>query len=434
MMRLSGLNENTVPPHPIKALYPGSHCAFFGVSAMVPLIQNSRALMIGPAVCLYNAKLQINLRSLTSDPRPDNLLLLLLTQEDIIFGAYDKIQQGVIEADRKYQPEVLFVVTTCVQEIIGEDLDAVIKETQSRVKARLLVIHTDNFSCEDASPGIERTYLALADLMQPLPVKAQTVNLLGLRAPEGRKSEPVRLLESKGIHIQNVIPAYSTPAEISRAPEASLNIVLEHYALPLARQMEADFGTPFIYAERAYTPDAVCTWYEKMAKALHIDLDSEILAMKNSVKDRIRALKTEFSGKTCIVGIQQGRFFDLVHLLVQLGMNPLAVYVNRIITDDPADIRALLDEGIDPFVLKSGDAVGSDRFLAEMKPDYFIGHGDRKTLARLDIQARTLMRAFYTPGFEGTRAALNLLRRPLAGSSILYEKEKYIHRRGGLSV
>lgn len=430
-MRLSDITEDTVLSVTAHARYPGAHCAFFGVAGMVPLIRNSYALMIGPAVCLYNAKLNISLRALTSDPRPDNLLLLLLDQEDVIFGAHEKVRRGVIEADKRYGPELLFVVTTCTQEIIGEDFDAAIAEISPRTGARLLVVHTDNFTCEDASPGIERTYLALAELMRPARVTAGSVNLIGLRAPGGRRTEPVRLLENKGIRIRNVIPSYSTMEEISRAPEASLNIVLEHYALPLAEKMQADFGTPYIYTERPYTPDAVEICYRRIAERLHINLEPEIRSLKERAMARVLDLRNRFAGKRFILGIHSGRSFDLARLLVQLGMQPLLLYANRILPDDTADIRALLAEGVDPLVRKSGDTLDNDRLLAEMKPDYFIGHGDRRVLARLDIQARNLMRATFAPGFAGTELVLRLLEQPPAGSGILHFKEHRILNGGG---
>ena len=430
-MRLSEIREDTVLPVTAHARYPGAHCAFFGVAGMVPLIKNSCALMIGPAVCLYNAKLSIDLRSLTSDPRPDNLLLLMLTQEDVIFGAHEKIKQGVMEADRVHQPEVLFVVTTCTQEIIGEDLDAAIEEIRSQVKARLLVVHTDNFTCEDASPGLEHTFLALAQLMQPARVKPGTVNFLGLRAPGGRKAEPIRILEDKGIEVLNVIPSYSTPAEIGRASEASLNIVLEHYALPLAEKMAADFGTPYVYAERPYTPDAVAAGYDAIARALDIDLAPEIRELKAETNRYLGEMKERFAGNTFILGVHPGRVFDLAVLLVQLGMSPLLLYASRILPDDLKDIKALMAHGVDPMVMRSGDALRNDQLLAELRPDYFIGHGDRKRLARLDIQARNLLRIYYTPGFAGTRQAIQLLDRPLTGAGILYAKEQWIGSESG---
>lgn len=163
VLYLNDISEDSVILPTFSAQHPGPHCGFFGVAWMLPLVKNSYALLLGPVTCLYNAKLDINLRALTSDPRPDNLLLLPIYQEDIIFGAHEKVKQAVIEVDREFQPDVLFVVTTCTQEIIGEDFDVAMEELRSEVGAKLLVIHTDNFTCEDAAPVIERTYLAFAD-------------------------------------------------------------------------------------------------------------------------------------------------------------------------------------------------------------------------------------------------------------------------------
>ena len=426
MIRLSQITEDTVLSHNAHAVYPGAHCAFFGVAGMVPLIKDSYALMVGPTVCLYNAKLTINLRSLTSEPRPDNLLLLPLSQEDVIFGAREKVRQGIIEADREYHPKVLFVVTTCVQEIIGEDFDLFVEEVRPKVDAALLVVHTDNFTCEDASPGIERTYLALSELMRPQSVVPGSVNFLGLRAPGGRKTEPARLLEKKGIKINNVIPSYSTPEDISRAPESSLNIVLEHYALPLAQKMAEQFGTPYLFGERAYTPDAIEAWYRQVADKLSINLDEDIRRLRKETEACMNERTSTLEGNTFILGMQQGRAFNIAQFLVQMGMTPLLIYVNRIHPHDFEDIVSLLSKGIDPVVMKSGDALRSDEILNELKPDYFIGHGDRRTLASFGVKALSLMRVYDFPGFEGSQQAAQLLKMPLTGACVLNYKEQYI--------
>ena len=432
MIRLSDITEDAEFKPESHARYPGAHCAFFGVAGMVPLIKNSSALMVGPSVCLYNAKLNINMRRLTSDPRPDNLLLLLLDHHDTIFGAHEKIQKAVIEADKRFSPEILFVTTTCTQEIIGEDFDAAVDEIRPQVRAKVLVVHTDNFTCEDASPGLERTYLALAEIMEPGETEKNSVNLLGLRSPGGRKTETVRLLESKGVRVNIVLPSYSTPREIAQAPRASLNIVMEHQALPLAEKMKEDFGVPYLYGERPYTPDALEAWHQRLAGALQINLDSEIRDLKKSALASIKEKRGDYSGKSFIMGLQQGRSFDLARLFVLLGMEPLVLYANRILPHDMGDIRSLLACGVNPLVLKSGDARQSDDLLAQLRPDYHIGHGDRKTLARLGIQSRSLMRAMDAPGFAGVQRILRLLDRPLAGSNILEFKEQYIRDGGGL--
>jgi nitrogenase molybdenum-cofactor synthesis protein NifE len=243
----------------------------------------------------------------------------------------------------------------------------------------------------------------------------------------------VRLLEDKGIRILNVIPAQSTLQEVRRAPEASLNIVMEHYALPLARQMERMYGTPYVYVERAYTPDSVADGYRQIAARLGIDLHSVVDPMQERVVDRIRDLRPMLEGKTFVLGGQAGRTFDLARLMIQLGMEPLQLYAHDLLPDDPADIRALLADGYDPPVVNTGSALENDRFLAELRPDYFVGHADARSMARLGIQARNLIPATHFPGFAGTQAALGLLAQPPAGTEILHFKEQLIVTETGAS-
>jgi len=106
--------------------------------------------------------------------------------------------------------------------------------------------------------------------------------------------------------------------------------------------------------------------------------------------------------------------------------------LNRILPDEDKDIQALLSTGVDPLVVKSGNTLQSDKLLAELKPDYYIGHGDRRVLARLGIEARNLMFTYYTPGFAGTQQVLGLLCRAPAGSEVLHYKEQIIKNAEGM--
>jgi len=425
-MQLSDIRETTVLSPATHARYPGAPCPLYGAANTIPLIAGSHALMIGPAECLYNVKMNIRPRTRSSDPRPDNLLLMLLDQDDIVFGVDEKVRRAVIEADERYHPEVLFVVTTCTQEIVGEDFDAIIDQVRSQTRAELLVVHTENFTCTELTKGIENTYLALCDLMEAAETRPGSVNLIGVRSLTGRKSEPVRILEEKGVEVLNVVPARSSLDEIRRAPAASLNIVMEHYALPLARRMEQEFGIPLVYVERSYTPKAVADGYRRIAQTLGIDLEAQIERLRRPAAARIRALREVLAGKTFVLGGQAGRTFDLARLMTQLGMEPLQLHLHELLPDDPSDIRALLADGYDPPVVNAGSAVENDRLLAELQPDYYVGHADARTMARLGIQGRNVIPATQFPGFMGVQIALGLLARPPAGTEILHYKEQMI--------
>jgi nitrogenase molybdenum-cofactor synthesis protein NifE len=426
-LRLSEVVEDVALPKTADAQYPGSHCAFRTVAGILPLIKNSYGLLLGPAICLYNAKLTVNIRSLTSDPRPNNLLFLTYSQDDIIFGFHKKVREAILEVDRKYHPEVLFLVTTCLQEIVGEDFDASVEEIQRMVKARLLVIHTDNFTCEDAAPGIENVFLSLSELMEPQETVEGSINLLGFWTSKAKTTELARLLGSEGIKIKNAIPSYCSPEDLSRAPGVSLNIALDHFALKLAKKMKEMFGTEYIYCERPYHPDSIELWYQKIADALGIDLDLKVADLKRETEELISQAKGSFSGKSCALFGQPGRTLDMAFLLSELGIELKAIMLHRLLSDDYRDAQKLLAEGIDPLVFRGDNALQTEKLLSTLRPDICIGCRDYGVLARQGIEPCMLIPSHFKLGFEATNEILNLMRQEPAGFWALRYKEQLLN-------
>ena len=425
-IKLSELPEDGLLEATAHAKYPGQHCSFRAVAGTVPLIKNSYALLLGPAICLYNAKLSMNMRSLTSDPRPNNLLFVNYSQDDIIFGFREKVREAILQADQEYHPEVLFLITSCLQEIVGEDFDACIDEIRPHVKAKLLIIHTENFTHEGAAPGVENMFKSLFELMKPQPLVDKTVNILGLWTSTARKTELARLLVGKGIVIKNVIPSYCTPSELQAAPGVQLNIVLDQYGLPLARMMKERFGTQYIYARKPFLPDSLEKWYQEIAGALDVDLSVEIADLKKKTEDQITRARPVLGGKTCSVSGISGRPFDLARLLVRLGVEPKVMLLQTVLPEDRPDMQALLSDGIDPIVFRGDNSLQNEELLAELSPDISVGAFERAALAGMGIKPVILSTSNYLLGFESTIEVLRLLLEKPAGLDALMYKEKIL--------
>lgn len=423
-MSLSELPEDGTLIATARALYPGQHCSFRAVAGTVPLIRNSYALLLGPAICLYNAKLSMNMRSLTSDPRPNNLLFVNYSQDDIIFGFREKVRAAILQADKEYQPEVLFLITSCLQEIVGEDFDSCIDEIRPYVQAKLLIIHTENFTCEGAAPGVENMFKSFYELMMPQAREEKTVNLLGLWTSTARKTELARLLCSKGVVIKNVIPSYCTPSELREAPGAQLNIVLDQYALPLAMMMKEEFGTEYIYARKPYLPDSIEKWYKDIARSLNIDLSAEIKELKTQTEELLSRARMALVGKNCAISSISGRTFDLALLLSRLGVEPKVILLQTILPEDWSDIQELLAQGIDPIIFRGDNSLQNEELLAELSPDISLGTQDRQALARMAIMPVVLSTSYYMLGFESTNQVLRLLlEKPKSLEALMYKEQ-----------
>ncbi len=425
-LRLSNLSGPGLVPKTACAQYPGMHCSFRAVAGSLTLIKNAYALLLGPAICLYNAKLSMSVRSLTSDPRPNNLLFLEYTQDDVIFGFRNRVMETILEIDRRYHPELLFIVTTCLQEIVGEDFEATIDEIRPMVKARLLVIHTENFTSEEATPGIENLFSSFFELMQPESVVPKSVNILGLWTYHARETELALLLKSKGVVVRNVIPSFCTPSDLAGATGAQMNIVLDQYALPLAKKMRECFGTEYIYCRKPYHPESIEIWYRDLAVALDIDLSEEIQRMKKESLEMMARARSLLSGRSCALAWNTGRTFDLARLLSEIGIKIDVILAQTILPDDLEDIRKLLSMGVDPRIFRGDNTLQTESLLCQLKPEIFVGGQDPQSLARLGIEPRSISLSHSMFGFGCCKEVLSRLCQRAPGIEALMYKEDLI--------
>lgn len=311
--------------------------------------------------------------------------------------------------------QVLFVVTTCLCEIIGEDLDGLIEELQNEVKPKLLIIHTDNFNTEDCAPGIEQTMLVLKQLMKPQEFRKKSINVLGAMEMIPRDTEILKLLTSQGVEIINIVPTSASPDEIEKAPAAELNIVFSHYGLPLAREMKKNFGTEYIYIEKALTPDCIAKYYNDIAHRLQLNIEKEVQFMKDKAVHLIKKSKNRYRSKTCalgmLYGVQIARYFDIVDFLTELGFEVKVMFISEILPSDAEDIKRLLEKGINPYVVRVGNYSVIEKALIDLKPDYFFGgYEDIKTIVRLGIETRNFAVCNNACGFETISSYLDILK------------------------
>ncbi len=428
LKRLSDIKDTLHLESETVSLYPGFPCAFRAVSTFAPKIGNSYALMCGPKICLYNTKMHDDIKRLNNHPFNNRLLHLVLEQEDIVMGISERIRTAIIDICTTKEIEILFIVTTCLCEIIGEDLDGLIEEVQNEVKPKLLIIHTDNFSSEDCAPGIERTMLVLEKLMHSQPILKKSVNILGAMEPFPRETELAGLLSKNGVNILNVLPAGGSPDEISRAPQAELNIVFSHYGLPLAKKMQERFGTDYVYIEKAFTPDCIAEYYDEISEKLQIDIREEVCTMKKDAEVLIERNKGKYKGKTCalglLYGVQIARYFDITYFLTQLGFDIKVIFLSEILQADHADAKKLIQNNIDPFIVRIGNYSVIQSVLEEFKPDYYFGgFEDIKSIVKLGIETKSFGICNSYNGFEIIKSFLEVLESSSPGAEALRYRE-----------
>ncbi|MCX7737831.1 MAG: hypothetical protein N2Z80_00215 [Hydrogenothermaceae bacterium] len=68
-----------------------------------------------------------------------------LTENDMVFGAEEKLLKACIEINSKYNPSAIFVYITCVTAMIGEDIETVCKKASSIIHKPVVPVYSPGF-------------------------------------------------------------------------------------------------------------------------------------------------------------------------------------------------------------------------------------------------------------------------------------------------
>ena len=247
-------------------------CPLMGAAMAVRGIQKAVLLVIGTDECAYYTK-HMTLHSEEFGGVQGRCVSAVLDTRDVTFGCKEKLDAAVAELMEEYQPPAVFLVTTCVVEIIGDDMDAMAQMYTKQYGIPFLSVHTEHFKCENHLPGIERTMSACFEMMRPQE-KNNTV-IFWDSGWDAETTELYRILTESGIKIGMQLPCGCSVEEIIQAPSAGVNLVLDETA-PLARKMKEAFGTPYIRFERFIDPQRIWEAYQMLFDALQRELPPQL--------------------------------------------------------------------------------------------------------------------------------------------------------------
>lgn len=239
LAKLSQVQSIKDIPQLTHALFPGTHCPLMGAAMAVGGIKDSLIVVVGTDECTYYTK-SMTIHSEKFGGIDGRCVSVVLDDHDVTFGSAEKVQEAFKEIIEEYRPQCVFLVTTCVIEIIGDDFDAISEGLSKLYGIPVLPVHTEHFKCEDHLPGLERTITVCAEMMKSCDCE-NSVNLLGQRMGDFATTELYAMLQKAGVKIGLQLPCGCSVDDIKNAAAAKVNIVVNDIALPLAQKMQEKF-------------------------------------------------------------------------------------------------------------------------------------------------------------------------------------------------
>lgn len=365
-------------------------------------------------------------------------------EKNVIFGGTERLRKELETAEKIIDARLFVIVTGCMTEIIGDDIQGVIEEFAD-APTQVIAVNTPSFE-GDAYVGYELVMDGIFNRFLP-PAKAKQENLVNLFGIipnfdpfyRGDLEEMKRILEKLGLKVNTFFTPDQTFQNITEASGASLNINFSRtWGSSFLKKFQSVHKTPFWETELPIGAEATEKFIRELAKQISINPK---LAQKVIQEEKKRYYDYFIRTLDLMVNSQ---FFYYTGIVTNSNYAiPLASFLQKemgwqvddiFVTDllDKKKKELLLDvwnrehtggellfetdtKQIAWLLSKRHPRNHGERYFDQHTPFYLVGSALEK-YAAADIGALTLAvsypvynRVIATKGYAGFQGGLNLL-------------------------
>lgn len=167
---------------------------------------------------------------------------------DVIFGGEKKLAGTIRELASSYRPPAIFVYSTCIVGVIGDDIRAVCKAASEELGVPVIPVKSEGFR-GNKNEGYKAACNALFELIGTAdyaPQSPYAINLLGEYNVAGDLWSVKPYFEEMGIEIIASLNGDGRVRDVRRAHSARLNLVQCSGSMTyLAKKLEERYGIPY---------------------------------------------------------------------------------------------------------------------------------------------------------------------------------------------
>ncbi len=341
-------------------------CKFWTAFSVINGIRHTVPVIHGPRGCTYSVAYDFKMTACEYRGVPlEPTTCTALDETNVVYGGEGKLVEAIREADRKYNPDLIVVLSCCCSGIIGDDVETVAHEAEEEVGARVLAIRSEGFG-GDFRSGYEDAFRVIMDLMEePERTQEKTINILGARIGPTYTERNVdineleRVVAGIGARINAVIAGGCTVDEIRRAREVQLNASWCYdWGGKIGELIEQRYGIPYAKTGQPYGLKATEEWIMGVAGPLGLEEEARrfIATETASVAREAETIRSHLDGRTALVEVTDFpgpiRALALARMAEEFGARPVVVNVHPYtIKERMPSIEFLLESGQNPEVV-----------------------------------------------------------------------------------
>ncbi|MBP1736868.1 MAG: Nitrogenase [Oscillospiraceae bacterium] len=359
-----------------------------------------------------------------------------MRQNDVIGGGESGLRETIRYADREFRPEIIFVISTCAPNIIGDDVEDVVESMHDEVTADLTAIHCPGFKSRVVASAYDSFYHSLIRHIsfEPEPYrgftpydrsdrryepaqgkrryeKSRTVNLFNATSINADdECEIVRLLGALDLKVR-IFAEYSSRDELRSVSEAALNVsmcnVHDDYIL---KYLEETYRIPYLIEGMPLGTRATRAWLTAIARFFGREEQANLLCdqEENRLNGAIQEFLPKLKGKRVLVGGGVIRVAEEARLLNERGLEVLSVRAYHFDSGALPVYEELAEELPEIPISVSNQVFEEINQLKRHRPDIVVDHaGKHGWIAKAGIPSVNLFtpaRPFF--GYIGEYALL----------------------------
>lgn len=377
--KLSSVSDGT-DIHELQAcIYPGGHCPLFGVHHTLGNISGITILVIGTADCgFYVYKTMKNFKS--KSWHGAGIRCAVLEEADVINGCEEDLKNILTQLDNDVETRLIVIVTTCVLELIGEDIPGIVHGVQKQFNTPISIIRSENFKTADYLQGVEQSMESVSSLIRPIPKVPKRFSILGPRFSGIEKNLVIQRLLQNGYTIVSQFPFDADISSVQEISSSSFVIITENTALKLARSLESKFQIPFVDFTPSPFPADVKASFDRLSELTGVSFNKDMEAEENEIEILRNSLASLYRNKKFIIGNVIGSPFTAACLIAEIGGDIELILARNIYKEDGKSVCRLIEMGQDPLVAKNANISAMEICFPRFEADFHIGMGWGRTM------------------------------------------------------
>ncbi|WP_427162135.1 nitrogenase iron-molybdenum cofactor biosynthesis protein NifE [Aliinostoc sp. HNIBRCY26] len=430
LKKLQSKQNKTTCKEPPKPGAAQGNCPFEGAMVALGPITDAVHLVHGPVGCTRNP--WGSRGSLSSGSELYQMGFSTdLSESEIIFGGEKKLEKSILHIAQRYHPAAIFVYSTCVTALIGDDVESICKKATNQFGIPVVYINAPGF-LGSKNLGNRIAGEALLDYVvgtaEPEFTTPFDINIIGDYNVAGEIWNVLPLFQKLGIRVLSKITGDARYQEICYAQRAKLNVVIcSNVSLKMAQTMQERYGIPYI-EESFFGIENMNRCLRNIAAAFGDQYLQErtewLIAEETAALDiALAPYRSQLQGKRIVLYSGGVKSWSVILAAKDLGMKVVATSDRKNTQDEKVKIKELL--GQDGMVLAKGGPKALLKVIEDTKADILVaGASNQYTAIKaripfLDINherhhayagyagmvemAREFYEALYSPVWEQVR-------------------------------